>query len=330
MTFGTDKFFDFLYQWEMDGKETLLNCPADVLTQHKEKQRERVRSLLGLPKLAEIAAGHCASLEKIAEEKKDGYTIEAYHGEILPNLVIPFYMVKPDVPNGKAMLYCHGHGSRGCLAALENPSQDVCLPIKFARRGFTAFVPEMAGIGQVVKEQFPSNDPSTCYPNAVLLAMYGLTLTGVRVWEAQIMTGWIQKEFGFDNIGIYGISGGGQCALFTAAVDDRFRAVVVAAYGNLFHDSIMAMRHCVDNYLPGTLEIGECPEIMGLIAPKPLLLTNGDSDPIFPLSGTEEAIREVSAAYQRLGSAEKFESEIFHGGHEFSLARVFDFIQKYV
>lgn len=330
MAFGTDKFFDFLYQWEMEGKETLLDCPQETLARHQQRQRERVRGVLGLPKLEKVAAAHHPSFEKISETKKDGYAIEEYQGEILPRLVVPFYVVRPDAPNGKAMLYCHGHGSRGCLAALEHPGQDICLPIEFAKRGYTAFVPELAGIGQVVKENFPSNDPSTCYPNAVLLAMHGLTLTGVRVWEAQILTGWIQREFGFSHVGIYGISGGGQCSLFTAAVDGRYRAVVVAAYGNLFHDSIMAMRHCVDNYIPGVLEIGECPEIMGLIAPKPLLLTNGDEDPIFPLSGTQAAIRQVSASYERLGAAGYFESEIFHGGHGYSLAKVFDFIQKYL
>lgn len=330
MAFGTDKFFDFLYQREMEGKETLLNCPPEALSQHKAQQRERVRAMLGLPKLARLAEGFRPSFEKTDQTQKDGYLLEEYHGQILPELVVPFYAVRPGAPNGKAVLYCHGHGSRGCLAALEHPEQDTCLPIELAKRGYTAFVPELAGIGQVVKEKFPTTDPSTCYPNAVLLLMYGMTLTGLRVWEAQTVTSWIQKDFGFADVGLYGISGGGQCALFTAAVDDRFRAVVVAAYGNLFHDSIMAMRHCVDNYLPGELQIGECPEIMGLIAPKPLLLTNGDADPIFPLSGTKAAIREVSAAYERQGAAGKFESEIFKGGHEFSLARVFAFYTKYL
>ena len=160
--------------------------------------------------------------------------------------------------------------------------------------------------------------------------MYGITLTGVRVWETLVTAGWMQERFGFESVGLYGISGGGQCALFTGAVDDRFRAVTVAGYGNLFYDSIMAMRHCVDNYLPGLLEVGECPELMGLIAPKPLLLTNGDRDPIFPLSGTQAAIQQVGEAYARLGAAGLFESEIFDGGHEISLGAVLDFFDKYL
>ncbi len=327
MAYTTDRFFEFLYQREMEGKQTLLTCPAAELAEHKEQKRRALRKALGLDKLQAISAEHPSSYQKVGSSRAEDFLLEEYEGEFLPELTVPFYIVRPAQPNGKAMLYCHGHGNRGCRAALSDRSRDTCLPLRLAELGYTVFVPEMVGIGQVVKEHFPSNDPSTCYPNAVLLQMYGISLSGVRVHEAMTLAGWIQTNFGFDRLGIYGVSGGGQCALFTAALDDRFGAAVVAAYGNLFHDSIMAMRHCVDNYVPGLLTVGECPEIMALAAPKPLLLTNGDHDPIFPLSGTLRAIEEVGAAYERFGVGERFESEIFDGGHEISLEKVFAFLQ---
>ncbi len=52
---------------------------------------------------------------------------------------------------------------------------------------------------------------------------------------------------------------------------------------NTFKDSVMAMPHCIDNFVPGLLDIAELPDILGLIAPRPLLIESGTKDPIFPI-----------------------------------------------
>ena len=55
-------------------------------------------------------------------------------------------------------------------------------------------------------------------------------------------------------IGCLGISGGGMITLFTAALDTRIKAALVSGYLNSFHDSIMSISHCEDNYIPGVPE----------------------------------------------------------------------------
>lgn len=78
-----------------------------------------------------------------------------------------------------------------------------------------------------------------------------------------------------------GISGGGLVAAFASALDERIKAAVVSGYVNTFEASIMAIRHCIDNYVPGLLQDAEMPDIVGLIAPRPLLIESGRTTGFF-------------------------------------------------
>jgi len=70
--------------------------------------------------------------------------------------------------------------------------------------------------------------------------------------------------------------------MYAAAVEERIKVAVISGYLNTFKDSIMAMKHCECNYLPGILKYGEMYDICSLIAPRPLLIESGKNDPIFP------------------------------------------------
>ncbi len=50
---------------------------------------------------------------------------------------------------------------------------------------------------------------------------------------------------------------------------------------------------------PGVPETWDCQDLLGAFAPRPLLLLNGDQDPVAPLPGLQAATWEISAAYRR-------------------------------
>ena len=79
-----------------------------------------------------------------------------------------------------------------------------------------------------------------------------------------------------------GISGGGTCTLFSAALEPRIRAAMVSGYLNTFRDCIMSVSHCIDNYVPGILNWAEMYDVAGLVAPRPLFAESGEKDDIFP------------------------------------------------
>jgi hypothetical protein len=119
-----------------------------------------------------------------------------------------------------------------------------------------------------------------------------------RVYDVMRTVDWIQtrRELDAARVGSMGISGGGTCTLFAAALEPRIRAAMVSGYLNTFRDSILSLSHCMDNYVPGILNWAEMYDIAGLIAPRPLFAESGERDSIFPV----EASR-ASFARERLG-----------------------------
>jgi hypothetical protein len=103
-------------------------------------------------------------------------------------------------------------------------------------------------------------------------------------------------------IGMTGNSGGGLNTLYTAALDPRVRIAAVAGYTFHFNDFIKhSGPHCTCNYLPGLYASMEWFEIAGLIAPKPLLMMQGEYDSAFPVTGARIAGRKLESLYALLG-----------------------------
>ena len=86
----------------------------------------------------------------------------------------------------------------------------------------------------------------------------------------------------------------------------------------MFSHCIMAMHHCIDNFIPGIFQVGEIPYIISLAAPKYLYIASGIKDRIFPLRGTQQAIDILQSIYQKQGIGQRLSYELFDGVHEFS------------
>ncbi len=89
----------------------------------------------------------------------------------------------------------------------------------------------------------------------------------------------------------------------------------------------MAMFHCIDNYVPGLLKIAEMPDLLSLIAPRPMLWEAGISDPIFPIKYVQEAYEFVKKVYEAQGAQQRFDLDTFEGEHMISGAKSYDFLK---
>lgn len=58
-------------------------------------------------------------------------------------------------------------------------------------------------------------------------------------------------------------------------------------------------------------------DIMGLFAPKPLVLVAGREDPIFPFHGVRRAYRHLKAIYRAAGAPERCHLVVGPEGHRF-------------
>ncbi len=169
---------------------------------------------------------------------------------------------------------------------------------------------------------------SACQPAAGSALLLGETMIGWRVWDVMRSIDWIETvpELDRTRIGCMGISGGGTCTLFSTALDLRIKAALVSGYLNTFRDSIMAVSHCIDNYVPGILNWAENYDIAGLIAPRPLFSEGGNRDPIFPVGATQESYARVKKVYEVFGAGPKVQQEIFEGEHVFHGVRGLPFL----
>ena len=156
------------------------------------------------------------------------------------------------------------------------------------------------------------------------------------VWDVMRLVDYLETRPDVDprRIGLTGISKGGMETYLTAAVDPRiaaavpmigvqsFRwaldhgawdsrawtlreAVVAAAAGSQESVDAGFMRRFYDRITPGLHAEFDGPAMLPLIAPRPLLVINGDSDPRTPLAGVRQCVAAAAAAYEAQDAAER-------------------------
>jgi dienelactone hydrolase len=162
------------------------------------------------------------------------------------------------------------------------------------------------------------------------LMMLGKTLTGLRVAEALQAFKYLTSRPEVDpkRIGLMGFSGGGLIGYVAAVLEEGINATVLTGFTNTMKDSIFAVHHCVDNYTPGLLVHAELPELIGLLAPRPLFLEAGEADPIFPVAGFHKAAAEIQAIYEEENAGDKLGIDVFPGAHEISGRIAYDWLKK--
>lgn len=320
MKYNTDNFFDYLYSKRKN--EPLSLCrDADELRMLSDDKYTRLSSALGLDKLENMYSG-------VSVCRTDSGELCL---EILPGLKAPLWILEPAESSSKTVLYLPGHdknGAKGSFTFLgqENPFHK-WLPLRLREMGYRVLVPELIGFGETIKEVY-SDDYNGCYAHSELLLMHGMTLAGLRTFQAQCVMDAASELLGINSFLVYGVSGGGLIASLLISADSRIEAAAISNYGASFHSSVMAMKHCVDNYIPGILDIGECADIIGLGAPLPLLLTNGRNDRIFPHAGVCETADELRRIYAIAGKPENFINHTHGGAHETDPDAVINFFSK--
>lgn len=274
-----------------------------------------------------------------------GYARHALTIETAPGLWVPAFLLVPrdtDEPR-PAIICCHGHGyGMNALVGLSEDGrsrrQGVGYQHDFAlqavRAGFVALAYDQCGFGRRRDSAFNHKwgIASGCEQPCKNGLHFGLSMTGIRVWDALRMVDVLagRKEVLGDHIGIAGISGGGLVAQFAAALDDRLAAACISGYCNRFADCILSIHHCIDNYMPGLGLLADNDDVACLIAPRPLLIQSGAKDPIFPITATRAALRKLQRCYKLLNAGAALDRDLFDGGHEFRGTQVWPFFARHL
>jgi hypothetical protein len=118
------------------------------------------------------------------------------------------------------------------------------------------------------------------------------------------------------NILLAGHSGGGTATFYSACYDKRIKLAVVAGAFCTYEHSIMAVRHCVCNYIPNAYENFDMGDLTCLIAPRKLIVCGGEKDEIFPKIGVDIAFSTAEKIFEKAGAKENCKRVVMPCAHE--------------
>jgi dienelactone hydrolase len=189
----------------------------------------------------------------------------------------------------------------------------VCL-----RRGVAALCIEQRSFGERT-EKVQEKRQDGCHEAAMHALMLGRTLAGERTYDVKRGIDYLatRPEVDMTRLGCMGNSGGGTITSYAAAMLPELRYAMPSCSFCTFRDSIMAIHHCSDNYIPRVLKYAEMADILGLFAPRKMVVVAGEQDEIFPISGVREAFADLKRIYQAAGAAENCRLVVGPEGHRF-------------
>jgi dienelactone hydrolase len=330
-----DHYFKNLYGSVTPSEKFQASSQQEWSEWRERLQKRFVELLGGSPAESSNLAPVLLESEDCGDFIRQRIQIETY-----PGLQMPVYVLVPKElkARSEAVIACHGHGYGskdivGLTLSGEEKTGDIGYQNNFAvelvKRGYITVAPELLGFGdrKLVED---TKEHNSCHRLSTFLLAMGQTMAGYRVFETLRCVDYLltRNDVDRDRIGCMGISGGGLVCSFAAAIDDRISAAVVSGFTNTFKESILSIHHCIDNYVPGLSLVAEMPDLIGLIAPKPLLVEAGTKDPIFPVHATLEAFEKIRNVYRLLEKEEKLELDLFEGDHEISGKVAYDWFRR--
>jgi len=314
------------HQYLMTHAKPVLQYDGGNVARWQTRLRRKLRTLLGdvpaqRPPLRPRQLWHrqhpLGTIEKITFTAEAGADITAY-------LCLPA-AARPPYP---FVICLQGH-STGMHNSIAVQRDDETQPHPAAgdrdfglicmRLGLPALCIEQRALGERRELARKDSVAHGCGHPSLHALMLGRTLIGERVYDVDRGIDYLASRGDADMhcIGVMGNSGGGTISLFAAATLPRIAFAMPSCYFCMFRDSIMAMNHCTCNYIPGLLKYAEMADVMGLFAPKPLVIVAGKNDPIFPFSATRRAFRDLKKIYRASGAAERCHLVVGPEGHRF-------------
>jgi len=263
------------------------------------------------------------------------------------HIQMPFYLllpkgIQPPFPVVLA-LHGHGYGVKDIVGLWENGEERFTpdgyhkdFGITLCQHGFAVAAPEISCFGERqtdfshLNTALGSPIPTTCDHTAKLAFHLGGSAVGLRVFDAKRLIDYLETrdEIDISRLGAMGISGGGMHTFFSTCLDDRIRVAVISGYYSTFRDSILAMHHCTCNFVPGLGQFGEMYDLVGMIAPRPILIEAGSHDTIFPLEAVKKSVTKARQIYEIFSASSEIETDFFEGRHSISGQQAYQFLKK--
>jgi len=261
-------------------------------------------------------AKHCALEPRvIGTLRRPGYRIEKLIIQTRPDLWATCSVYVPDPVKDKlpAVLAVHGHWA----GARRDPNvQARCLGL--VKLGFIVLAIDAFGAGERFTAPRSGSYHGALYGSTLYPS--GYTLLGMQVYDNRRAVDYLcsRPDVNPGRIGITGASGGGNQTMYAGAMDDRLQAVVpVCSVGN--YQAYLRAACCVCEVLPGALRFTEEGDVLGLVAPRALMVINATRDAFqFSVGEAKRSMERAQAIYQLLKQREKIRHVTFESPHAYN------------
>lgn len=247
--------------------------------------------------------------------KRPGYRTEKLIFQSRPDLWITASCYIPDPVKDKlpAVLVVHGHWA----GARRDPVvQARCLGL--VQLGFVVLAVDAFGAGERFTAPRSGSYHGALYGSTLWPS--GHSLLGMQVYDNRRAVDYLctRPEVDPRRLGITGASGGGNQTMYAGALDDRFGAVVpVCSVGN--YQAYLHAACCVCEVLPGALRFTEEGDVLGLTAPRALMVINATRDALqFSVAEAKRSLERTEAIYQLFKERDKVRHLTFESPHAYN------------
>lgn len=250
----------------------------------------------------------------LGELRREGYRVEKIVFQTLPGVLMTANAYVPDKPGRHpAVLAVHGHWT----GAKQDPVvQARCIGL--VKQGFFVLAVDAFGageraVGKVLGEYHGDTTAATLLP-------VGLPLSGLQVYENLRAVDYLRTRPEVDpaRIGITGASGGGNQTMYAGAWDARLSAVVpVCSVGN--YPAYLGRACCMCEVVPGALAFADEWAVLGLAAPRGLLVINATQDsPVFSAEAAKVTMEPLQKLYALTGKPTQVRHATFESKHDYN------------
>ncbi|MBA63952.1 MAG: acetylxylan esterase [Planctomycetaceae bacterium] len=277
-------------------------------------QREQI-----VPKLIKALGGFPSQKceldpKTVGKLRFEGYTIEKVLIQTIPGVLMTVNVYRPEGEGPfPAVLCVHGHWQ----GAKQDPTvQARCIGL--AKLGFIAMAVDAFGAGE--RGIRPELGEYHGEMTAATLFATGRTLPGIQVYENIRCADYLQtrSDVDPDNLAITGTSGGGNQTMYAGALEQRFKAVIpVCSVGN--YQAYLGVACCMCELIPGALAFTEEWGVLGLVAPRALMVINATQDGVqFSVAEAKKSLAGAESVFRTYGKSQNVKHVVVESKHDYN------------
>ncbi|NPV07259.1 MAG: hypothetical protein HPY83_04755 [Anaerolineae bacterium] len=286
--------------------------------------RQKIRELSGMNGLSD-----CALEPEIISTRDAGeYLVEEVILHTRPYTRVPCTVMIPKslAAPAPAAVCLHGHGGRFDLgrawpageASSDAYERTAPYALDLVLRGYVTVSADAPYFGDRARRDETGAvipwDEAVCMMHELLL---GRTSFATMTWDDMRIVDYLCSRDDVDagRVAAIGLSMGGSRTMHLAALDERIKVACPCNHPATYKGRIANQAWFgFHTTIPGILRYADQPQILALVAPRPLLVMNGKDDFTY---GDDECQAYVRQVYEMLGVPERFDFYKSPYGHAF-------------